>query len=68
MFNTGMHESYLPKEFMVLDKEAEQNTSPLSWSPLWKNKILAQGTEHWLSAAKTKGKEGMKMTMDKKTS
>jgi len=49
VFSTKELKKHVPKEFLILDEEVKQKTSPLSQSPLRKNESSQQETKIWLS-------------------
>jgi len=48
----------IPNKFLILGEEVEQNTSPLSQSPLWKNVSSTLGNSNWSSTQKQERKKG----------
>jgi len=58
MFSMGMMIRDVPREFLILGEEVDRNTSPLSWSPLWKNESSTVRDGNQLSIAVRRGKKG----------
>ena len=48
----------VPREFLILGEEVDQNTSPLSQSPLWKNESSTARDGNWSSTQIRSGKKG----------